>query len=58
MGDRDASGEHAAAQWIRAHQDLRGIADQDERFAAICTPSEGKARWTPDVASRRVGQQV
>lgn len=40
------------------HRTLAGISDPEERFAAILTPSEGKARWTPDDASRRVGRQV
>ncbi|MGW1521589.1 DUF6192 family protein [Streptomyces sp. NPDC002287] len=40
------------------HRILAGIADEQERFAAILTPPEGKPRWTPDEANRRVGRQV
>lgn len=40
------------------HRILAGIEDEQERFAAILTPPEGKARWTPDDARRRVGWQV
>ncbi|PWK71290.1 hypothetical protein BCL76_104396 [Streptomyces sp. CG 926] len=40
------------------HRILAGIADEQARFAAILTPPEGKARWTPDEANRRVGRQV
>jgi hypothetical protein len=40
------------------HKILAGIADEEERFAAILTPPQGKARWTPDEANRRVGRQV
>ncbi|MBD0695795.1 DUF6192 family protein [Streptomyces sp. CBMA123] len=40
------------------HRILAGIADENERFAAILTPPEGKSRWTADGANRRVGRQV
>ncbi|WDV49328.1 DUF6192 family protein [Streptomyces coeruleorubidus] len=40
------------------HRTLANIDDEAERFAAILTPPDGKARWTTDDASRRVGQQV
>lgn len=40
------------------HRLLAGITDEQERYAAILNPPEGKARWTPDDARRRVGQQV
>ncbi|TDC76422.1 DUF6192 family protein [Streptomyces hainanensis] len=40
------------------HRILASIEDEEERFAAILTPPEGKGRWTTDDASRRVGQQV
>lgn len=40
------------------HRVLAGIADEQERWAAILTPPPGKARWTRDEASRRVGRQV
>ncbi|MDT0347521.1 DUF6192 family protein [Streptomyces litchfieldiae] len=40
------------------HRILASIEDEEERFAAIKQPPEGKARWTADDASRRVGQQV
>ncbi|MFF3350958.1 DUF6192 family protein [Streptomyces sp. NPDC002779] len=40
------------------HRSLANIEDEDERFKAILTPSNGKARWTTDDANRRVGQQV
>ncbi|WP_309228483.1 DUF6192 family protein, partial [Streptomyces lunaelactis] len=32
--------------------------NDQERFDAIFTPPGGKARWTPDDASRRVGNRV
>src|SRR4051794_3551109 len=38
------------------HRALANIEDEDERFAAILTPPDGKARWNTDDASRRVGQ--
>ncbi|MCM2416554.1 DUF6192 family protein [Streptomyces sp. RKAG293] len=40
------------------HKILASIADEQERFTAILNTPEGKARWTPDDALRRVGQQV
>ncbi|MEV6840987.1 DUF6192 family protein [Streptomyces sp. NPDC051133] len=40
------------------HRSLANIEDEDERFAAILTPPDGKTRWTTDDANRRVGQQV
>ncbi|WP_438453036.1 DUF6192 family protein [Streptomyces asiaticus] len=40
------------------HKILASISDDEERFAAIATPPEGKSRWTPDEANRRVGRQV
>ncbi|WP_333771792.1 DUF6192 family protein [Streptomyces sp. IBSBF 2435] len=40
------------------HRTPAGISDPEERFAAVLTPPEGTARWTPDEASRRVGRQV
>ncbi|MEW1701130.1 DUF6192 family protein [Streptomyces sp. NPDC091278] len=40
------------------HKILAGISDERERFAAIVTPPEGKARWTADGVRRRVGRQV
>jgi Family of unknown function (DUF6192) len=40
------------------HRILANIEDDEERFAAIKTPPEGKTRWTPDEANRRVGRQV
>ncbi|MFL4909336.1 DUF6192 family protein [Streptomyces sp. MMS24-I2-30] len=40
------------------HKILASIADDEERFEAILTPPEGKSRWTPDEARRRVGRQV
>jgi hypothetical protein len=40
------------------HKILAGIADEEDRYAAILTPPEGKARWTADEARRRVGRQV
>ncbi|MFF9490613.1 DUF6192 family protein [Streptomyces sp. NPDC014676] len=40
------------------HRALANIEDEAERFAVIGTPPDGKARWTTDGASRRVGQQV
>ncbi|MEJ8662226.1 DUF6192 family protein [Streptomyces halotolerans] len=40
------------------HRILANIEDSRERFAAIKTPPEGKTRWTPDDANRRVGRQV
>jgi hypothetical protein len=40
------------------HRILAGIADEDERFAAILTPPPGRAKWTPDEARRKVGRQV
>ncbi|WP_031079287.1 DUF6192 family protein [Streptomyces sp. NRRL WC-3742] len=58
----------AASRWPKEHRQpkvsftvhriLAGIPDEEERFKAILTPPEGKARWTPDGASRRVGWQV
>ncbi|MGW2540004.1 DUF6192 family protein [Kitasatospora sp. NPDC001574] len=40
------------------HRTLASIAEEQERFAAVLTPPEGKARWSPDAANRRVGRQV
>lgn len=40
------------------HSILAGIVDDEERWATILTPPEGKARWTPDEAKRRTGRQV
>ncbi|WP_406085822.1 DUF6192 family protein [Kitasatospora purpeofusca] len=40
------------------HRVLAAIPDDQERFAAILTPPEGRSRWTPDEAKRRVGWQV
>ncbi|MEU6016679.1 DUF6192 family protein [Streptomyces sp. NPDC047515] len=40
------------------HRVLGGIPDEEERFAAIKQPPEGKSRWTVDDANRRVGRQV
>lgn len=40
------------------HRILAGISNEEERFTAILSPPGGKARWTPDDASRRVGRQV
>ncbi|WP_443078953.1 DUF6192 family protein [Streptomyces sp. NBC_01497] len=40
------------------HQILASIADDEERFTTILSPPEGKSRWTPDEANRRVGRQV
>ncbi|MFE7097882.1 MULTISPECIES: DUF6192 family protein [Streptomyces] len=59
---------YAASRWpkehrrpdvsFKVHRILASIEDEVERFAAICTPPEGKTRWTADDASRRVGNQV
>jgi hypothetical protein len=40
------------------HRIFAGITDEEERFAVILTPPEGKTRWTPDEANRRAGRQV
>ncbi|RST20770.1 RacO protein [Streptomyces sp. WAC04770] len=40
------------------HRVLAYIERDEERFASILTPPEGKTRWTCDDASRRVGNQV
>ncbi|WP_097977619.1 DUF6192 family protein [Streptomyces sp. gb14] len=40
------------------HRILASIEDDQERFALIALPPEGKPRWTPDEASRRVGNRV
>nr|WTB12141.1 DUF6192 family protein [Streptomyces antimycoticus] len=40
------------------HRVLGSIPDEEERFAAIEQPPEGKKRWTVDDANRRVGRQV
>lgn len=40
------------------HKILAGITDEQERFAAILNPPEGRARWSADEARRRVGRQV
>ncbi|MFJ8364369.1 DUF6192 family protein [Streptomyces sp. NPDC093984] len=40
------------------HNILAGITDDEERWATILTPPEGKSRWTPDEAKRRTGRQV
>ncbi|MDF3291599.1 DUF6192 family protein [Streptomyces silvisoli] len=39
------------------HRVLGSIPDEEERFAAIKTPPEGKSRWTIDDANRRVRRQ-
>ncbi|WP_420834055.1 DUF6192 family protein [Streptomyces antarcticus] len=43
---------------FKVHRILAQIEDEDERFTAICTPPEGKIRWTADEARRRIGKQV
>ena len=40
------------------HRILARIEDEEDRFAAIKTPPEGKRRWTADDAKRRVGWTV
>lgn len=40
------------------HRILAYIEVEQERFAAILAPPEGKTRWTPDAARRRVGNRV
>ncbi|MFJ8150320.1 DUF6192 family protein [Streptomyces sp. NPDC096048] len=40
------------------HNILAAIADDEERFTTILNLPEGKSRWTPDSANRRVGRQV
>lgn len=40
------------------HRILAYIENDQERFDVILTPPGGRARWTPDDASRRVGNQV
>ncbi|MFD8260195.1 DUF6192 family protein [Streptomyces griseoluteus] len=37
---------------------LANVEDEDERFAAVKRPPEGKNRWTADDASRVLGWQV
>ncbi|WP_030729437.1 DUF6192 family protein [Streptomyces sp. NRRL S-237] len=63
-----ASARWTASRWpqehrrpdvsFKVHRILAQIESEEERFAAIGTPPEGKSRWTPDEASRRVGRQV
>ncbi|MFM9499490.1 DUF6192 family protein [Streptomyces galilaeus] len=43
---------------FKVHRILAGIENEEERFAAICTPPKGKTCWSVDDASRRVGNQV
>lgn len=40
------------------HRVLAHIENDAERFDVIKNPPKGKSRWTPDDASRQVGQQV
>ncbi|MFF3629738.1 DUF6192 family protein [Streptomyces sp. NPDC002164] len=40
------------------HKILASITDDEERFAVILTPPEGRARWAPDEANRRIGRRV
>ncbi|MFG2683972.1 DUF6192 family protein [Streptomyces sp. NPDC048392] len=40
------------------HKIMASIVDDEERWATILTPPEGKSRWTPDEANRRVGRQI
>ncbi|MFI0242997.1 DUF6192 family protein [Streptomyces sp. NPDC016845] len=40
------------------HRILGAIEDEEERFAVMRVPPEGKGRWTVDSANRRVGRQV
>ncbi|MEV7272477.1 DUF6192 family protein [Streptomyces bacillaris] len=40
------------------HRIFASITDEDERFATILAPPQGKTRWTPDEANRRAGRQV
>jgi hypothetical protein len=40
------------------HKIMASIVDDEERWATILTPPEGKSRWAPDEANRRVGRQV
>ncbi|WP_215453322.1 DUF6192 family protein [Streptomyces sp. ATCC 21386] len=57
-----------AAHWPKEHRQegvsftihriLARIEDEEERFAAVRTPPEGKTRWLPDDARRRVGWKV
>ncbi|GII59074.1 hypothetical protein Pth03_74630 [Planotetraspora thailandica] len=74
MVDRDrlrADQENArwtASRWPKDHRQagvsftvhrvLGSIPDEEERFAAIKQPPEGRDRWTVDDANRRVGRQV
>lgn len=50
--------ETAPGVSFTVHKVLASITDDEERFTAITSPPEGKARWTPDEARRRVGRQV
>lgn len=50
--DRRRKGVSYTIHWI-----LTYIEDEQERFAAILTPPENKAQWTPDDAGRRVGNK-
>lgn len=43
---------------FHVHKVLAGIADDEERYAAVLDPPGDKGRWTSDGAKRRVGQQV
>ncbi|MDX3533089.1 DUF6192 family protein [Streptomyces sp. MB09-01] len=43
---------------FRVHRVLARIEDEEQRFATIATPPEGKSHWSVDDASRRVGQSV
>ncbi|MFF3015399.1 DUF6192 family protein [Streptomyces sp. NPDC057939] len=40
------------------HCILASVTDDKERFATIHNPPEGRSRWTPDAANRRVGRKV
>ncbi|MFI1279239.1 DUF6192 family protein [Streptomyces sp. NPDC020858] len=57
-----------SSRWPREHRQpgvsftvyriLASVEDEDERFAAVKQPPEGKTRWTADDASRVLGWQV
>ena len=43
---------------FKVHRILARIEDDEERFAVLKTPPQGKTRWSADDASRRVGWTV
>ncbi len=55
---RRPAGRRQPGVSFTVHRTLAFIEDEQERFASILTPPEGKTRWNTDDARRRVGNRV